>query len=247
MNRDQALSQLGLPDTATQDQIRGAYEAAIAELDALTQNLPGQSLSSSFRNARDDLERAHQVLRRSPEPKPPEKAAPPEKSSPSSRATASAPARGAWKGPGGKRKSRGHQKPPKPAPVPGAVEHEQLGEAAGEIEAARAAVTAARREMEEAREAIDRLRAEAKTWHAEVERLATQARGLRKGLDELRAEAQRELEAIRKARRVGDEAVKSLYRSEEEANAAATHAQAYRDGAMYAAQAVEKLLRELRE
>lgn len=244
MNRDQALPQLGLPATATQRQIDKAYQSAVAELEMLTRNIPAESLSASIKQARADLDRAYEVLRQPPEPEPKVEAHPPAPSAPVPAARPSRRARRA------KKKARADEKrlatstDPEPAPV--AASREEADNVRPELEAARTAARAARREVEEANEEVSRLRAEAAKWHAEVQRLAEQAKGLHEAIVQVHAEAARELEAIQKARRTGDEVMKSLYRNEEEANAAATHAEAYRDGAMFASQAAEKLLRELK-
>lgn len=249
VNRDQALPQFGLPASATQRQIQEAYESAVAEIELLTRNIPAQSLSASFRQARADLERAYEVLRQPPDPEPGVK-------NPLSVKTTPAPvAKPSRKTPKADKRVKPVEKPlatpAGPAQRPAAASDENraaskdVAKSSRELEAARAAAASARREVEESRQAVSRLRAEAMGWNAEVERLTIEARALHEAIGQVRAEATRELEAIQKARKTGDEVVKSLYRSEEEANAAATHAEAYRDGAMFALQAAEKLLREL--
>ena len=62
MNRAQAFPQLGLPPTATADQIRQAYEAALAELNLMERNARSESLTDAYRRARLEIDSAYRVL-----------------------------------------------------------------------------------------------------------------------------------------------------------------------------------------
>lgn len=240
VTREEAFPQLGLPPTATSQQIKAAYDAAVAELERLTREARSQTLCTSYKRARAQLDQAYELLRRQAPPAPAKTVS-----------QLDAPARPA---------------PPRPAVRPQADRDTDNARAAATHAAAaaqrailaaeqsRAAASEAIRQAEEARRLADAARREAQGWQeaikgsrSDVGRVNEEAQALRELVSQLRQEAMRELAALQDARKRADHLLRSAERNESETATAALHAEAYRDSAMYAAQAAEKLLRALAE
>lgn len=238
--REKAFPQLGLPPSATSQQIKAAYDAAVAELDRMTQAARSPTLCTSYKRARAQLDEAYEVLRREAAPAPAETVS-----------HLDAPARPAPARPAVRPDADRNTDDARAAATHAAAAAQQAILAA---EQSKAAAAESIRQAEEARRLAEAARSEGqglqeaiKASRSDVGRVHEEAQSLRELVSQLRQETMRELAALQDARKRADHLLRSAERNESETATAALHAEAYRDSAMYAAQAAEKLLRALAE
>ena len=253
-----ALAQLGLSASATQEQVQAAREAAIAELDLMARDARSESLSASYRRARAQIDRAYEVLRsdrRVANDQADAKAAPVQnladkletsKSEDSSEAAKLA-REAAEKASQTTQAAQEAARLARHAAQQANRAARHATDTARQAQAAAEVAFEARKVLEQLRQQSAGLADEIKSIREDLRRIGDSAKALGRTVADLGEETEREIGAVKDARRRADQLLTLVERNESEIATAAMHAEAYRDSAMYAAQAAEKLLRALSE
>lgn len=255
-----ALAQLGLSASATQEQVQAAREAAIAELDLMARNARSESLSASYRRARAQIDRAYEVLRsngRAAGDQADAKAAQvqnladkretPKRISEDPSEAAKLAREAADKASQTTQAAQEAARLARHAAQQANRAAQHATDTARQAQAAAEVASEARKVLEQLRQQSAGLADEIKSIREDLRRIGDSAKALGRTVADLGEETEREIGAVKDARRRADQLLTLVERNESEIATAAMHAEAYRDSAMYAAQAAEKLLRALSE
>ena len=262
---ESALPKLGLKPPASRAQVEAAYSAALGEIERMASNSPSKTLTASYRRARQQIEQAYKVLMAA-RPTPPATIIDSAAGVLAQAPTSPAEVRREPTVEVSINLPQAAQRPPMlrrnleadPAASGSGLNRFEPGqgptheEAQQVIAEARADAAKAREETASAQKVLQELRAQSQALSEDVARvrdrlksLGDEAEALRQNVAQMGAQTSRELEGISEVRKRADGLLLSAQRNESEIATAAMHAEAYRDSAMYAAQAAERVLRAL--